>query len=158
MVKKHSTLYDTLNISFELRQTVALGVDPRANQGNMSGNTRGWIANVVKSWAVTMGISQGFIAFLKPLSWVTSSSERRNMSFYLSLHMYMTTERGLERNVSLEDWEFDSRSFNTRCPKEKLLRKCAQHSKLILAIHALLGYTLDITCKSTAPVPVRKKE
>ena len=29
------------------------------------------------------------------------------MSFYLTLHMYMTTERGLERNVSLEDWEFD---------------------------------------------------
>ena len=27
-----------------------------------------------------------------------------------------------------------------------------------LAMHALLGYTLDITCKSTAPVPVRKKE
>ena len=80
------------------------------------------------------------------------------MSFYLTLHMYVTTERGLERNVSLEDREFDSRSFNTRCPKEKLLRKCAQHSKLILAIHALLGYTLDITCKSTAPVPVRKKE
>ena len=51
------------------------------------------------------------------------------MSFYLSLHMYMTTERGLERNVSLEDWEFDSRPFNTRRPKEKLLRKCAQHSK-----------------------------
>ena len=61
------------------------------------------------------------------------------MSFYLTLHMYVTTERGLERNVSLEDWEFDSRSFNTRCPKEKLLRKCAQHSKLILqSTHCLV--------------------
>ena len=74
------------------------------------------------------------------------------------MHMYVTTERGLERNVSLEDWEFDSRSFNTRHPKEKLLRKCAQRGKLIWAMHSLLGYTLDITCKSTVPVPVREKE
>ena len=57
-------------------------IDPRASQGNMSGYKRGWIgfsaseegkihdivlsskgiANFVKSWTVTKGISRGFIA------------------------------------------------------------------------------------------------
>ena len=63
-------------------------------------------------------------AFLKSLFWLTSSGWKGRIRAFTHLSTCTRIEREAWRgDVSLEDWECDSRSFNSKRPKMESERK-----------------------------------